>query len=245
MKKSIYFASMILAAMVFTSCSNDDENYPEQHALLNTVIENDGESQLSFGYSRGLSVFADNDSFYEFLYEDDSYDIIGAVDTERGVEISYDRPGKNLLSLVMNDGLSEITRQYDLNNYSHDTGDQARVRLLENGEEQGVIFYHWVTEEHLTVQYLYNDGSRISYDVRFDDKKNPFRDLWNNWQIDLDIDLTSYTDMPFFLEHNPVSIIKDDGWYMQANYVYDEDGYPIQCNYRTSEGVGAIHYFYN
>ncbi|WP_224491533.1 hypothetical protein [Robertkochia flava] len=243
MKKSIHFASILLAATLFTSCSNDDENYPEQHKLLNTVIENDGESLLSFGYSRGLSVFADNNSFYEFIYEEDSYNIIGAIDTERGVEISYNTPFENVTSMVINDGLKEITKDYDFNQYTSEK--EARLRIMENGEDKGAIFYHWSVEDQLTIQYLFNDGTRTMYYVRLDNKKNPFWAFWDSYKIDFNVDLTSYTDMPFFLKHNPVLIIKDDVLIMQANYIYDEDGYPIECNYRTQAGTGTINYFYN
>lgn len=236
-----------------TPSEQTPEETPSNQTMKKDLLEVIGEGEFSSLY---------------FNYKDGMIDKIWASPTSDAIQVVYNPNGK--ISRQYREQLHD--QRSNAQNFEWEVATKGD-NYLENIYEDGKLKftkYSDFTEEYVYhndlviriggYSYEYNDKDELTtiiysgpsfsrkWDVKFDDKVNPFYKMWkeisfvpwNYWERSDGLLLDFYP-------HNLVSLIESDGDIeYEIFYTYDEDDYPITSRvFEDQEDIHRYNFNYN
>jgi|GEM_PF-6962307 len=236
----IYLKTILALNIILLGCSSDSETEE------NNDNGNNGTVLLLTGYSTGSGTFDDT---YSIEYENG---LVSNIDTGQGnFSLEYNSNGK--VSTATNQFNEVRTYEYTSGrlgkkNYDGIWYDQFNydssgniVSIVENQDDGYDESAYYTYNPNGSLYSRHIGGSAYTYTFEFDDKKNPFYDIWNKSGYIEDLEDAIYGIVPMFAKHNPVKIFRDGELITEINYSYNSHGYPITANI---VGGGSAVYTY-
>ena len=133
------------------------------------------------------------------------------------------------------DNLGNILVSYDYDEEGNLVSDDA------NSEYSEDLYYSYGSDGNIltkTVTYQSNVASIYTYE--YDNNKNPFYSLWNEFSYYESLTFPPYNSIATIFKQNPIKVYRNNNLILEVNYIYDSDGYPLSCGYTEHLNNGDI-----